>query len=109
MRLAVALVVVLFATMAAAGAPVEVTVDGVALDAESGTPVVRLDENMHVVDLHAEVDDAKGTLRERSEASRAEDGGDRAAVVDRPACGRRPRDDHPTSEDRAVADRAALE
>jgi len=45
MRSAVWMVVVLSATIAAA-APVEVSVDGVRLDAESGTPVVRLVERL---------------------------------------------------------------
>src|SRR6185503_10995481 len=45
MRAAVGMLAVLSATIAA-GAPVEVTVDGVGLDAESGTPVVRLVERV---------------------------------------------------------------
>ncbi len=45
MRCAVGMLVVLCATIAVA-APVEVTVDGVRLDAESGTPVVRLVERL---------------------------------------------------------------
>ena len=45
MRAAVALLVLLSASLAVA-APVEVSVDGVRLDAESGTPVVRLVERI---------------------------------------------------------------
>src|SRR5262249_6563379 len=45
MRCAVWMLVVLSATIAAA-APVEVSVEGVALDADTGTPVVRLVERL---------------------------------------------------------------